>query len=330
MKVIYPANIRFPMERANSIQIINTCDALARAGLTVHLLVRRTDARNTKECLAFYGLAPHRNLVVHRLPVMGMGWGFSLAKRSFTLGALLHILTLKALGAVDLVYLRDLAIARVLLHYRRWLGLPVVYETHEISHIIHRDLHRHLADIPELDEKHVSRVEASERYVFTRADTLVAITRSLADLIQTDFSPRCPIKVIPDATHVGPLYDGARSKDVYYIGQLYPWKGVDTLIRAMALLPGRRLVVVGGLPCESDLDRLKRLSTQLGISDRVHFEGFVTPSSRAVSISSLANWRSSRLILIPRGLSVMLSAILICFRRFSGENRWLPRYLDLL
>ena len=33
MKLVYFANIRFPMERTNSIQTIETCHALARRGV---------------------------------------------------------------------------------------------------------------------------------------------------------------------------------------------------------------------------------------------------------------------------------------------------------
>jgi hypothetical protein len=53
MKIVYPVNIRFPMERANSIQIVKTCRALAETGRHVHLLTRRMDARSVQECLAF-------------------------------------------------------------------------------------------------------------------------------------------------------------------------------------------------------------------------------------------------------------------------------------
>ena len=62
MKLLYLADIRFPMERANGIQTIETCHALARRGIDVQLVVRRSDGRSDEECLRFFGLAPHPNL----------------------------------------------------------------------------------------------------------------------------------------------------------------------------------------------------------------------------------------------------------------------------
>ena len=70
--LIYPANIRFPMERANAIQIVHTCYALANKGVATYLLVRRMDSRTTEECLKFYGLKPHTNLHIIRLPVLNV------------------------------------------------------------------------------------------------------------------------------------------------------------------------------------------------------------------------------------------------------------------
>ncbi len=64
---------------------------------------------------------------------------------------------------------------------------------------------------------------------------------------------------------------------MYYVGQLYPWKGVDVLIESMKNLPGVELVVIGGLPPESDLDRVRRLAERLGLTDRVRFRGFLPP-----------------------------------------------------
>src|SRR3990172_2189641 len=62
MNLLYLADIRFPMERANGIQTIETCHALARDGVSVELLVRRSDSRSDASCFEFFGLAPHPNL----------------------------------------------------------------------------------------------------------------------------------------------------------------------------------------------------------------------------------------------------------------------------
>ncbi len=64
---------------------------------------------------------------------------------------------------------------------------------------------------------------------------------------------------------------------VVYVGRLVPRKGVDTLIEAFALLPGRldaRLVIVGGEQGGSpETDRLSALARELGVAERVAFAG---------------------------------------------------------
>ena len=64
---------------------------------------------------------------------------------------------------------------------------------------------------------------------------------------------------------------------VVYVGRLVPRKGVDTLIRAFALLPGTlgaRLVVVGGEGDPSpEAARLSGLADSSGVSERVTFVG---------------------------------------------------------
>jgi glycosyltransferase involved in cell wall biosynthesis len=56
------------------------------------------------------------------------------------------------------------------------------------------------------------------------------------------------------------------------VGRLVSIKGIDVLLRALALIPPERwtLSVVGGGPLDASL---KELSGELGISDRVRFEG---------------------------------------------------------
>ena len=69
-----------------------------------------------------------------------------------------------------------------------------------------------------------------------------------------------------------------------YAGHLYPWKGVDVLLRALALVPDVRGIIVGGHPAEGDLARLKALAVELEIADRVSFSGFVNRREVASSL----------------------------------------------
>jgi glycosyltransferase involved in cell wall biosynthesis len=78
-----------------------------------------------------------------------------------------------------------------------------------------------------------------------------------------------------DRTDFGPLAAGEEAGPwrgrLLYVGRLDPRKGVETLLRALALLsPEYRLEIVG--PGETSyVDQLRRLAISLGIGDRVCF-----------------------------------------------------------
>jgi glycosyltransferase involved in cell wall biosynthesis len=59
---------------------------------------------------------------------------------------------------------------------------------------------------------------------------------------------------------------------VLYAGRLEPWKGGFLCLRALALLPGWRLVVCGS---GNDEQRLQRLALRLGVLDRVDWLGWL-------------------------------------------------------
>ena len=51
---------------------------------------------------------------------------------------------------------------------------------------------------------------------------------------------------------------------VAYAGHLYPWKGVDVLLEAIARVPAVQGLVIGGQEKETDLARLRALATPPG------------------------------------------------------------------
>ena len=81
--LVIPADIRFPLERANGVQIVKTAAALARGGLSTTLIVRRSDPRGTEEILALYGVTPNARLHVRRLGVLHQRGVFALPRASY-------------------------------------------------------------------------------------------------------------------------------------------------------------------------------------------------------------------------------------------------------
>ena len=280
MKLAYLADIRFPMERANGIQTVETCHAVARAGTEVELVVQRSDDRTDPACLDFYGLAPHPNLTLRRLVVPHPG---SLAAKLVFAAKSLKLVSSHKFHAV---YTRDLTLADWLLRLQPWLRLPVFYEAHtsaaSFSEEAHR-LYRNTAPPPPTRRK-IARLRRREKRVCRKASRLITITRELQLFLERAHGSLAPVEVIPDGAHVPNQIPPLREPEagtpirVTYIGQLYPWKGVDTLLEAMVELRGERLVIVGGLPPEPDLDRTRNQARHFGVSDRVEFRGYVPPA----------------------------------------------------
>lgn len=75
----------------------------------------------------------------------------------------------------------------------------------------------------------------------------------------------------------GPASEGRR---LLTLGRLVPRKGVDTVIAALAHLPGAQLIVAGGpdagqLGQDPEVGRLRAVAAQAGVADRVTFTGRV-------------------------------------------------------
>ena len=246
MKLNYLANIRFPMERANSIQTIETCHALARAGVEVELTVRRSGDKTIGECLEFYGLPEHPNLKLHRAKTPFAG--SLLGQLSFAARSLARCRS----GRFSAFYTRDLLLADLLLRVQLWHRLPVVYEAHTSAAAFAEEAPRLYSTFPAPTRGKLERLKRRETRVYRRVSRLVTITNALRNFLEERYGPMAPVEVIPDGARVPlefpPLRDIAAGQGLHvaYIGQLYPWKGVDTVLFAMKDLPEHELVIVGG------------------------------------------------------------------------------------
>ena len=66
MTILYLADIRFPLERANGVHSMETCAALAERGHTVHMLVRPDTVSPPRDPFAYYGVPPSPRLAIER------------------------------------------------------------------------------------------------------------------------------------------------------------------------------------------------------------------------------------------------------------------------
>jgi len=275
VRILYFADIRFPLERANGIQTMETCHALAERGHEVRLVVKGDTHVPARDPFEFYGLPATKRLVIERANApAGAGIAARLGYLSFAFG--------RAFGRdrADVILTRDLGVASALLRLPHAMRAPLVYESHGFAPDVAVALPDLVADAQAPGAAKLRRLAAREAHVWRSAEGYVAITRGIIEHMQKDHGPRPRLAVVPDGTRPrgdapGPL---PAEPIVGYAGHLYAWKGVDVLLRALADVPEARGLVVGGHDKEPDLARLRGLAAELGIGERVTFTGAVAPS----------------------------------------------------
>ncbi|HUL72089.1 MAG TPA: glycosyltransferase family 4 protein [Vicinamibacterales bacterium] len=290
MKLLVLADTRFPIERANGVQTMATCHALASRGHAVTLVVRPDTAQPPRDPFMFYGLPRVSGFDVRTISA-------SPSVRARRAQFLLAALRLALADREVVVYTRDLGCASMLVQLPRARRPPVVYESHGLSVTVAEEL-PHLLGNPDLtpSAQKLRRLDRRERRVWARAEAYVTITRLLAADLQSRYGPRQRFFVVPDGADrvlirfavgdlqtFGPGAPGARATAAAgpavaaYAGHLYPWKGVDVFIRALAQAPKINGLIIGGHPGEPDRARIEKLIADLQLSDRVTITGLVPP-----------------------------------------------------
>jgi len=306
VRILYLADIRFPLERANGIQSMETCHALAARGHDVTLAVRPDSHTPPRDPFAFYGLTRIPRLHVEVAPITGPATARRVGYLTFAIGC--------ALGRTrqDVVFTRDLGLASLLLRLPAAVRPPVVYEAHGIAADVAAALPGLVTGAPDASPAKLRRLARREARVWSAADGYVTITEGLARELSRRFGERPRIAVVPDGARAtegtdqglatdrtdnadqGLATDHTDSTDqpaatdhtdrrftIGYAGHLYPWKGVDLVIEAVAALQNTRGLIIGGHEKEPDLARVKAFAEQLNCASRVTFTGLIPPAEVA-------------------------------------------------
>lgn len=273
MTVLYFADTRFPIERANGAQTMATCRALALRGHDVTLVVRPDTAAVARDPFAFYGVSRPDRMKIVTIP----------SPDDVRLRRMRFLVEAGAMAArwKGVVFTRDLGLASFLVQVPFVRRARVVYESHGIADMVSAEMPR-LLGRPDLapSEAKVRRLARREARVWRRAAAYVTITNALAGDLEERFGKRPHVHVVPDGgpdpvahppSTAGALVAG-------YAGHLYPWKGVDVLVDAIAQLPAARGLIIGGHPAEADRARLDTLAANLGVGGRISFAGLLPPA----------------------------------------------------
>jgi glycosyltransferase involved in cell wall biosynthesis len=284
VRLLYLADIRFPLERANGIQTIETCHALARHGVQVTLRVRPDTTEPPRDPYAFYGLPRIAGLDIETAATPAQP--AAVRRAMYLASSWLRATT----GPWDLVLTRDLGMASLLSRTPARERPALVYESHGFAPAVHSEMKEMLSDGAAPSDVKQQRLLAREARVWRRADGYITITRALAVELVERFGVRARLAVVPDGVRLPDASPGrhelGKPPVIAYAGHLYPWKGVDVLLDALSRLPHVRGLIVGGHPGEPDLAHCQTLARDLSIADRVTFTGLVPPSDVAAYLAS--------------------------------------------
>ena len=276
MKVLYLADIRFPLERANGVQTMRTCSAVADRGHQVTLAVRADTRGRRRDPFAFYGIVKSPNFEVRQIDVRGLP---SIRRASYLAMALGWTVRVPRRSVV---MTRDLGVADVMLRLPRTLRAPLIHESHGFAPTMAVDRVRAVTGARQVSGAKQRRLVRRERRVWHAADGYVSTTWALRHELTERFGPRECVAVIPNGVTLAPdrrfrALNVSTAPTVVYAGHLYPWKGVDLLLRALTQFPDAHGTIIGGHPNEADLGRLRGLASEIGLADRVTFVGMVEP-----------------------------------------------------
>ncbi|WP_420643370.1 glycosyltransferase [Candidatus Leptofilum sp.] len=190
-----------------------------------------------------------------------------------------------------------------LIHSHYWLSglvadklrdawqIPIVHMFHTLGHMKNQ--------IAQSDSQRASKARLAGEYkVMELADKLIAATPAEeAQLLELYDADAAKIAIIPpgvDLERFQPIAKDVAKKrvgipcgdtNILFAGRIEPLKGIDTMLRAMALIQKRRpevlenacMAIIGGDPWADDLDdemaRLQQLRHDLDIHDLVTFLG---------------------------------------------------------
>ncbi len=251
-KIIYVADTRLPTERAHGLALMKLCGALVEAGAEVEVIAPKLWTRSAKDPFLYYRVAT-------RFPIHYL-WSLDLLPlRIFR--RVLYLIQVLSFSLVSLMYCA-----------RRYRSESVVYVSHDyiplyflsfLGHSLYYDIHH----FP-------GRNFMYRRLMRLACGFSVQTKWKVDELIKNYRVPRERIVYWPNGTDVEmfALNEDAMSarsavalptegKLIVYMGTYIPWKGIETLITALAHLEGNVTLALVGWSME-DAELLKKNVTE--------------------------------------------------------------------
>lgn len=234
-KILYIANIRLPTEKAHGLQIMKTCEALARQGIEVELIIPKRFNTFKNDQFAFYNVVNNFKIIkVWCLDLISLNifdkLGFWIESYTFYRSIKNYLR-----GQSEAVYYtRDISIA----YWLSKIVSQVYYEIHTLPIKLsrcHYEAWERAAGLVVISEglkQELVRRGVSQEKILVARDSVDARQFKINESLE-----ECRKK----------LNLSLNQKIVVYTGHLYKWKGVDILVEAgKFLLPDIHIYIVGG------------------------------------------------------------------------------------
>lgn len=166
-----------------------------------------------------------------------------------------------------------------------------------------------------------------QRMLLNRADAVVTVSATTADLISRHRLTRRPVTVVPNAAEPVPADEARQGRapregTLVYMGSFMPYKNVETLARAAALLPDHELHLLSRAP-QGARERLTalagpgRLVFHDGVSDE-EYRNLLRGATALVSASQDEGFGIPLVEAMALGTPVVVSDIPV-FREVAGD-----------
>ncbi|HEY4517441.1 MAG TPA: glycosyltransferase [Candidatus Paceibacterota bacterium] len=235
MRIIYPAFIAFPNQKANAIHTAKNCESFTRHGAEVELVVPSRRRGAAEDPFAFYGLKEHFTVTKIWSPVFFLSTRIGYTLSTLLYSVVLFFFLLRRRGDFDALYLMELEPLGFLT--LPLIGKPYFLEMHAPRRP--RNLHylflfTKIAGLVVLNDAIKQKTE--KRFPWLRGKVLVcpsALDLNDADIVSKDAARR-ELK-LPSSAAIG-----------IYTGSFISRKGLQTVLEAAAKLPDINFYLVGG------------------------------------------------------------------------------------
>ena len=243
MKILYINYVRLPTEKAHGIQIMEMCQAFAKFGIELELIIPRRFNKIKENPFSYYDISP--NFKVIYLPCI------DLIPLDFILGKLSYLVTAASF----------LKAAKVYSWFKKY---DLVYSRTLLTSLFFKKIILEIHSLPK-------KIKPVHRYLWKRAYRLVVLTNIMRKELVAAGIPEDKILVAADGVNLEKfvidvsqkearekLNLPANKKIAMYTGSffLHSWKGVDNILQATSKLPNHLFVLVGGT--KKEIDKLSK------------------------------------------------------------------------